>query len=143
MHLEDRLEIEAPAAVVWALTADVERWPESTPTMTTVERLDDGPLAVGSQARIKQPAQRERIWTVTRFEEGRAFAWATRAMGMRMEGAHLIEGDATTCTNTLTLDVTGALAPVLGRLLAGQLRKAIATENQGFKRSAEAAAARP
>jgi uncharacterized membrane protein len=139
MHLEDRVEIAAPAARVWALTVDVERWPDSTPTMTSVERLDDGPLAVGSQARVKQPAQRPRVWTVTQLEPGRRFAWATTAMGLRMEGAHLIEGDDTACTNTLTLEVTGALASTLGRLLAGQFRKAIVTENQGFKRTAEAA----
>src|SRR5215213_5897034 len=78
MHLEHRLEIDTPASVVWDLTVDVERWPETTPTMTSVERLDDGPLGVGSQARIKQPAQRPTVWTVTRFEPGRHFAWATK-----------------------------------------------------------------
>ena len=138
MHLEDRVEIAAPAARVWELTEDVERWPETTPTMTSVERLDEGPLAIGSQARIKQPAQRARVWTVTRLEPGRRFAWATRAMGMGMEGGHLIEGDDRSCTNTLTLDVSGPLASTVGRLLAGQLRKAIQTENQGFKAAAEA-----
>jgi uncharacterized membrane protein len=139
MHLEDRVTIAAPASRVWDLTVDVERWPEVTPTtMTTVERLDDGPLAAGSQARIKQPAQGARVWTVTRLEPGRNFAWATKALGMRMEGGHLVEGDGASCTNTLTLDVTGPLASTLGRLLSGQLRKAIVTENQGFKRVAEA-----
>jgi uncharacterized membrane protein len=138
MRLEHEIAIAAPASVVWDLTADVERWPEITPTMTTVQRLDEGPLAVGSQARIKQPRQGERTWTVTRLEPGRSFAWATNALGMRMEGGHTITGDERACLNLLTLDVTGLLAPVLGRLLAGQLRKAIATENEGFKATAEA-----
>jgi hypothetical protein len=59
-------------------------------------------------------------------------------MGMQMEGGHLIEGNGSSCTNTLTLDVTGPLASTVGRLLAGQFRKAIQTENQGFKAAAEA-----
>ncbi len=139
MHLEDRLEIAAPVSTVWDLTVDVERWPDSTPTITSVERLDDGPLGIGSQARIKQPRQRSTVWTVTAFEPGRTFAWATRTLGMRMEGGHHLEGDESRCTNTLTLDVSGPMAPILGRLVAGQLRKAITTENQGFKRTAEAA----
>jgi uncharacterized membrane protein len=140
MRLEDRLEIAAPAAVVWDLTVDVERWPESTPTITSVERLDDGPFGLGSKARIKQPAQRPAVWTVTSFEPGRHFAWATKTLGLHLEGGHHIEADGDTCTNTLTLDVSGPMASTLGRLLAGQFRKAIATENQGFKRTAEARA---
>jgi hypothetical protein len=79
------------------------------------------------------------VWTVTRFEPGRHFAWATQAMGLRMEGGHHLEGDETRTVNRLTLDVTGPLAPILGRLLIGQFRTAIATENQGFKRAAESA----
>jgi uncharacterized membrane protein len=138
MQLVDRVEIAASAEAVWALTVDVEGWPAITPTMTSVERLDDGPLAIGSQARIKQPGQGTRVWTVTKLEPGRRFAWATTALGLTMEGAHLIEGEGPSCTNTLTLDVTGPLASTLGRLLSGQLKKAIHTENQGFKTSAEA-----
>jgi uncharacterized membrane protein len=139
MHIEDRVEIEASTDDVWALTVDVERWPGITPTITSVERLGDEPFGVGSQARIKQPRQRPAVWTVTSFEAGRHFAWATSVLGMRMEGGHHLEGDATRTVNMLTLDVTGPMAPILGRLVAGQLRKAIATENQGFKRVAEAA----
>jgi uncharacterized membrane protein len=141
MHIEDRVEIEASIDAVWAMTEDVERWPEITPTITSVQRLDDEPFGVGSRARIKQPMQRPAVWTVTRFEPGRHFAWATKTLGMRMEGGHHLEGDASRTVNTLTLDVTGPMAPVLGRLFAGQFRKAIQTENQGFKREAEAARA--
>ena len=139
MHIEDRVEIDASTDEVWALTVDVARWPEATPTMTSIERLGDEPLGVGSQARIKQPRMRPAVWTVTRFEPGRHFAWATNVLGMRLEGGHHLEGDSSRTVNTLTLDVTGPMAPVLGRLVAGQFRKAIATENQGFKRTAEAA----
>jgi len=85
MKLEHAVQTEAPIDVVWGLTEDVERWPETTPTMTSVERLDDGPLGVGSQARIKQPGQRARTWTVTRFERGRTFAWSTKALGAHMK----------------------------------------------------------
>ena len=138
MHLENRLEIAAPVSRLWDLTVDVERWPDVTPTMTSVERLDEGAFGVGSRARVKQPRQRPTEWTVTRFEPGRMFAWAASTLGMHFEGGHHLEGDETSSVNTLTLDVTGPTAPLLGRLLKGQLAKAIATENQGFKRVAEA-----
>ncbi len=141
MKLENVQKIEAPVDTVWALTEDVERWPAITPTMTTVERLDDGPLAVGSQARIKQPGQGTRVWTVTRLEPGRLFAWSTKALGTQMEGSHHLEADGGGCVNRLGLEITGGTAGVVGRLLGRTLLKAITTENEGCKKVAEAKAA--
>ena len=59
MTLDDTIHIEAPADVVWAVTEDIERWPEWTPTVTSARRLDGGPFGLGSRFRIKQPAQPE------------------------------------------------------------------------------------
>ena len=133
-HVED---IEAPVAVVWGLTIDVESLPSVTPTVTEVERLDHAPLGVGSQVRLEQPRQRSRVWTVTAFEPDRRFAWSTRAMGMTMTGIHeLAESDGVT-VNTLTVELTGALAPMMGPLLRRPLLKALASENDGFKTVAE------
>ena len=55
MQLEHSITIPAPQDVAWAVTVDVERWPEWTPTMQSVERLERGPFGVGSTAKIKQP----------------------------------------------------------------------------------------
>ena len=70
MHLQHSLAIAAPAEVVWGVTIDVERWPEWTPTMEKVERLDGGPFQIGSQARIKQPQFNETVWTVLALVPG-------------------------------------------------------------------------
>ena len=105
--------------------------------MTSVERLDDGPLAVGSQARIKQPAQGAKTWTVTALEPRKHFAWTTRAIGTRMTGGHHLEESANGTTNTLTIDIEGALAPLVGLLLRLPIKSAIKKENEGFKTAAE------
>jgi uncharacterized membrane protein len=139
MHIEHELHIDAPVAAVWGLTVDVESWPAITPTITTVRRLDHGPLAVGSRARIKQPGQPAATWTVTELEPGARFAWATTNLGMRMVGAHRLTATATGCVNTLSVDITGRTARLFGWLLRGRIRDAIATENEGFKRVAEQA----
>lgn len=141
MKIEHRIEIEAPVERVWELTLDVESWPQLTPTITSVERLDAGPMGLGSQARIKQPAQGTRVWTVTEFEPGRRFAWATRLLGHRMTGRHDLMPRGSGMTNTLTVDIEGPFAPVIGRIAGGQIRKAIRLENEGFKRAAEGASA--
>jgi uncharacterized membrane protein len=139
MRIEHSIDITAPIERVWDLTMDVEAWPGLTPTITRVERLDSGPLAVGSRARIKQPAQRAKVWTVTELEAGKCFAWATKAVGTKMTGGHaLSQTEAGTTKNTLTVDIEGPLAPVVGRLLRRPILSAITEENQGFKRAAEA-----
>lgn len=141
MHIEHELLIDAPVDRVWALTLDVERWPEATPTMTEVTRLDDGHFAVGSQARIKQPAQSARVWTVTRLDEPSGFEWETTLGPLRLRGGHHLSAEGDGCRNRLTLDVEGFASGLFGLVAGRSLRKAIATENEGFKRVAEAGAA--
>ena len=137
MKVEDSIEIAAPVDRVWDLTLDVESWPELTPTITSIRRLDDAPLAIGSSARIKQPAQRERTWTVTELEPKRRFAWATRAMGVTMTGGHELSATPGGTRNTLTVEIEGRLAPLVGLLVRRPIRKAIRTENEGFRVAAE------
>ena len=140
MHLRHELLIDAPLTTVWALTLDVERWPEATPTMTEVTRLDDGPFQAGSRARIKQPAQSARVWTVTRLDEPTVFEWETTLGPLRLRGGHHLSAEGDGCRNVLTLDVEGFGSGLFGLVAGRSLRTAIATENEGFKRVAEAGA---
>jgi uncharacterized membrane protein len=137
MTITDTLTIHAPADVVWALTEQVERWPELTPTMTKVERLDGGPLRVGSRARIAQPGLGSRTWTVVELDAPRRFAWQTRLGTVTMVGGHLVEPTAEGSRNTLTVELSGPGAGLLGRLARKKLAAAIHTENEGFRRGAE------
>lgn len=138
MQIENEVTIDAPAGTVWALTLDVEGWPSFTPTMTSVRRLDGGPLAVGSRAVVKQPGQGERTWTVTTLEPPRRFRWETRVLGTRMVGVHEAEptGDHS-CRSRLAVELTGWTSGLLGALLGKQIATAITTENAGLKQRAE------
>jgi len=55
LHFEHSVSVAAPPQQVFDGYVDVARWPEWLETMTSVERLDDGPLRVSSRTRIKQP----------------------------------------------------------------------------------------
>jgi uncharacterized membrane protein len=139
MLIEDELHIEADIARVWALTVDVESLPAITPTMTSVVRLDEGPFGVGSQARIVQPRQGSRIWTVTRFEAPHEFEWEARLGPLVMTGGHHLTEVEGGTLNRLTIEIGGPASGVVGRLFRKQVAAAIHTENEGFRRAATAA----
>ena len=133
MRWENTVTIDAPAQRVWDLTIGVTNWPSFTPTVQKLERLESGPMQVGSRARIKQPGQTAAIWTVTRLAPGREFAWQTKRMGVTMTGTHRVEPTDSGCRNTLAIDVAGPGSRLFGMLFGPLLRKAIATENAALR----------
>lgn len=139
MTIRHELLIDAPIDAVWALTVDVERWPELTSTVRRVERLGSEPFGLGSRARVVQPLQRPAVWTVTRFEPPHAFEWATTVLGARMVGTHHLEAVGEGCRNILGVEVADTAAGRAVQLLFGSMvRRAIRIENEGFKAAAEA-----
>jgi uncharacterized membrane protein len=129
--------IDAPAEVVWELATDVTAWPEYMPTVQSVQRLEEGPLRPGARAKIKQPGQRSALWTVTELAPGRTFSWQSQRRGMVMTGSHRVEPQGATTRSTLTLSMSGPLAPVLGPVLAPLMRRVLRTENGCFAERAE------
>jgi hypothetical protein len=63
-----RIDVEVPVEQVWEVLRDVERWPAWAPTVTSVRRLDDGPLAAGSRVRVEQPRIPPTEYVVTELE---------------------------------------------------------------------------
>lgn len=139
MDIQHTLTIPAPAESVWALTIDIERWPQVMPTVTRVDRLDDGPLGVGSSARLEQPGLRPAVWTVTTLEPGRRFAWASRLLGAPIVGRHDVEPVAGGARNTLTLELGGVRGRLIGTLFGRRLLATLETENESLRRAAVAA----
>ena len=143
MRVTDTILIEAPPAGVWQVTVDVERWPEWTPTVTSVSLLGDSPLRLGSVARIKQPMQPESEWVVTEFAAPRRFAWETARTGLRMKGIHDLAPTTGGTRSTLEVEARGFLAALLWPLLRPAMKKAIATENRGLKARCESPVREP
>jgi uncharacterized membrane protein len=138
MGHEVEVTIAAPADLVWRTISDVDNWPKWTPTMTSVRRVDDGDLRVGSSADVVQPGQRDRTWTVTELVPDTSFVWAARDPGLRLTADHVVTGDpAGPVTVRLTFDVAGPLAPIVGIVAGRTIRRAIATEAASLKKWCE------
>jgi len=127
------VDIAAPPDRVWAVMADVERWPEWTPTVTRIERLDRGPLAAGSRARIRQPKLPTAIWEVTELREGRSFTWVTRSPGVLVTAKHGVEPVGQRTRATLSVGFSGPLGWLVARLTSGLNNRYLALEAQGLR----------
>lgn len=109
------VDIPVPPATVWRVMADVERWPEWTPSVRRVKLLTPGPLRVGSRARIHQPGFPPAWWRVTELEANSGFTWVSAVPGLRVAGKHWIEAMSHGCRVTLSIHYGGLLGPLLAK----------------------------
>ena len=135
------IEIDAPTDIVWEVIRDVERWPEWTPTVTSVRRLDTGTLRVGSRARIRQPRLPRADWQVVALEDGRGFSWVTTSPGVRVTAQHWVEARAGGSRATLSVSFAGLFGSLVGRLTRTLNERYLRLEAEGLKRRSEERAA--
>ena len=135
--LRHTITIAAPPERVWAVVVDVERWPERIPTVEAVERLDAGPLAVGSRTRLHQPRLTAAVWTVTELVDGSSYTWDSSSPGVTVTATHVVEPHPDGSRLALALRVSGWLSGI-GWLMSRSLTKQyVETEATSIKRAAE------
>jgi uncharacterized protein YndB with AHSA1/START domain len=138
MEFMRSVAIAAPPERVFAVFSDVERWPEWTPSVTSVRLLEPGPLRLGSRARIRQPRLPVAVWTVTEVVPDHYFVWEARAPGVRTVGWHVVEGDTglgSVATSRLEQHGPGGL--LVGLLTAGLTRRYLEWEADGLRAECE------
>lgn len=129
--------IAAPPETVWAVVVDVERWPERIPTVDAVERLDDGPLAVGSRTRLQQPRLSPAVWTVTDLVDGSSYTWESSSPGVTITASHVVEPHPDGSRLTLALTVSGPLSGVGWLMTRSLTERYVETEAASIKLAAE------
>jgi uncharacterized membrane protein len=134
---EQSIDIDAPPERVWEVMSGIERWPEWTPSVLSVRKLTDGPLALGTQARVHARGTPESTWTVTEAVPPRSFTWGTKVRGAATSAGHVIEPSSTGVRVTLSLEVAGIAATVLKPLLGKSIRENLRLEAEGLKRRSE------
>ena len=139
MQQEDSITIDAPPGRVWAVMSEVERWPEWTASIRSVQLLTPGPLALASRARIEQPRLPAAIWEVTALEPGRTFTWVSRYQGGFTAGTHTVTPTASGAGASLHLAFNGPVGWLIGTLLGGMSRRYLRLEIEGLKRRSEEA----
>jgi hypothetical protein len=132
------IDINASPRVVWNILADVEQWPSWTPTMKRVIKLTPGPLAKGTAVQIVQPKLLPGVWRVTDIHEGRDFTWVQKKPGIRVTASHVIQATPGGVRVTVSIRLTGLLAPIMALLVRRLNRNYLAAEARGLKARSEA-----
>lgn len=115
--------VHAPQEHVWAVLADVTRWPRWLPTVTSVEPLGPPALEVGARYRLRQPRLRPAVWQVVTYAPPARFSWESRSPGVRALADHVLQPLAGPATQvSLEVAFTGSLAWIAG-LVAGRITR--------------------
>ncbi len=133
------IEIAATPEHVWEIMRDFENWPKWTPSVRSLQRLDAGPVRVGSRVLIRQPKLPPAVWKMMELPPGHHFSWRSGFPGMRVCATHTIDATATGSRETLALHYHGLLGNILARLTRGVTRRYLEFEATGLKQQSELA----
>jgi uncharacterized protein YndB with AHSA1/START domain len=134
---EQSIHIDAAPNDVWQVLTDVASWPSWTPTTLEAEPLDDSPFAVGKQARLKLKGAGTGVWTVTRLEPERYFAWENDYRGVHTVAGHRVEPQGSGVIVTLSLETSGLMAKLFAPMIGRVARENLPLESEGLKRRCE------
>jgi uncharacterized protein YndB with AHSA1/START domain len=131
-YFETTRHIDSPTQPVWEVLFDVARWPEWTPTIDRVERLDQGPFGVGSRARVRQPRLPKALWEVTEVVDGHHFTWEATGPGMRTIARHEVVPEDGGSRITLSIEQTGPMGAVAALVWRGLTQRYIDLEAESL-----------
>jgi uncharacterized protein YndB with AHSA1/START domain len=138
MITESSITIDAPAALVWDVFTDVERWPEWTASVERIVALDGAGIEVGKSFEIKQPRFPKLVWEITEVEPGVAWTWRQRSLGSRTFATHEVVAEAPDCTLVRQrIDQRGPLGVLVGVLVRRLTRRYLDLEAHGLKGRSE------
>lgn len=137
---EHSIDIHTTPERVWEVMSDIERWPEWTPSVLSVKKLSDGPLAHGTRAHVHAKGTPESTWTVSESIPAKSFTWGTKVRGAATTAGHIIEPAPSGSRVTLSLEVRGIAAALFKPFLGRGIRENLRLEAEGLKRRSEEAA---
>jgi len=113
MRFESSIDINAPANKVWALIDKLEEWPQWMPSIKKIERVSQGPLAVGSQLAVTAKVSGltvKLLMTVIWFVPERSVIMGGKVLGTKLTRFYNLEPVNGKTKVTIGGEVSGALA---------------------------------
>ena len=138
--------INAPVDLVFARLTDLESWPETVEGITRIEKLTEGPVCNGTRfTETRGMFGKEHSETMTSGDvlPNRGYTLTANSCGMRYESVHSLaaEGSGTNLRMEMTSTPVslGAkiIAPLMGVMLNGTMKKMIAKDLDDIARGCE------
>jgi hypothetical protein len=121
MQAVEKFVASASPTIIWQVLADVEHWPDWTPTVVEVRSLDGSGLNIGARYRVVQPKLRPAIYEVTECVPNQRFTWAQKLPG----GALVADHRLTPRDGATEVELSFASEGLLANLAAGLFSKMI------------------
>jgi Polyketide cyclase / dehydrase and lipid transport len=139
MQVEHRITVAAPAARIFSINREVQRWPEWDPD--TKSATLDGPFEVGSRGRLTPTKGNAVPMVLTEVKPDRCFTVESKIPLFRMVFEHELRpvGQSTEVVHRITF--SGPLSLLLGPMLSKQLRSGLPVTLGKLKALAEAKSA--
>jgi uncharacterized membrane protein len=118
--IQSTVHLDSPAGVAFSLLREAEKWPVWLSFVTTVRRLESGPLRLGSELAVRSaiPGEEEELFEVERFLEGHVLS-LVGAYSLRRRIEFRVEGKTQTCRVVARMDYPtygGALGAIVDRM---------------------------
>ena len=113
MRFSSSVEINAPVEKVWSLIDKLEEWPQWMQSIKKIERVSEGPLAVGSQLIVTARVSRltvNLLMTITEFIPERSVIMQGKALGTNLTRFYFLEPVDDKTKVTIGGEVSGLLA---------------------------------
>jgi hypothetical protein len=141
MQVDQKFVTAARPSAVWRILADVEHWPDWTPTVVEIKPLSGSGLMVGARYRVVQPKLRPAVYEVTECIPNKTFTWVQKLPGGTLVADHRLSprGDATEVELSFTSE--GLLANIIGKMFSVVISDYVATEAKSLKSRCDSLAA--
>jgi carbon monoxide dehydrogenase subunit G len=133
MRIVEKFVTQAQTAVVWQVLADVEHWPDWSPTVIEIAPLGNQGLKVGSRYRVVQPKLLPAIYEVTDCIPNERFTWVQKFFGGEMIADHRLSPRGPATEVELSFTSQGLLAKIVGKVFSKMISDYVAKEARSLK----------
>ncbi len=138
--------INAPVDLVFARLTDLESWPETVEGITRIEKLTEGPVRNGTrftETRVMFGKEHSETMTFGDVLPNRGYTLTASSCGMLYESVHSLAAEG--AGTHLRMEMTSTpislgakiIAPIMGVLLKGTMKKMIAKDLDDIARGCE------